>query len=577
MKREMKTLGLATRLFAEGRYVIKGSPRRGGIAAVYRAHDLLEDRRVALKLFKPVHDRHDVIEESFRRETQALLHLRHPHIVEIFDSGTDEETGEHYITMEWIENDADMLRAGSPPENWEHIYKSVGRPVLEALAFAHTHAIVHRAIKPSNILITSEGVAKVCDFGISKIRNFLEPGVTLAQYASIPYAPPEPDDGTYSFTRDVFGFAALCVALLAPQAPKDHRELLEMLDALDIEEPIRRLLQRCLSLDAPSDRPANAAVLLGDFDRLAPRAKIVKQGIIIVFLTQKVKDILNHDLGIADENMAKNFIESDRTDARVVVDPGEPKPMPDGGPPMGRAVRLFGNKYGYIGVINAPAGDKLRLVSALEYMTSQIEEYREGALEPAYAFNTSGVTLASSAQSIKQLQEALVEFEADQKAALVARRGQAIYNTWLNLLNAKSELEHQRKHRIGYSQRELLGSIIHFVLFDGADSSVLDEQDIRVEVSGDLEFAGTVVSVSEDGVRVIPNDRNRADPRDLPDSATLNVDTTKADAAIEKQRAALDAVRIWTICQSLSGYIHRNSGRCAGRTPSYVDFCSGGD
>src|SRR6266511_4027965 len=166
------------RLIAEGRYLLSGIPRRGGIAAVYQAYDTLEERKVAIKLFRSAPGRDDVVEESFRRETQALSDLRHPNIVEILDSGIDEDTGEHYIAMEWIDQDLDALSNKSPFRDWKQLYETIGRPVLEAIAFAHTHSTIHRDIKPSNILITSEGVAKVCDFGISKIRNFLEPGVT---------------------------------------------------------------------------------------------------------------------------------------------------------------------------------------------------------------------------------------------------------------------------------------------------------------------------------------------------------------------------------------------------------------
>src|SRR6266540_883075 len=193
-------------------------------------------------------------------------------------------------------------------------------------------------------------------------------------------------------------------------------------------------------------------------------------------------------------------------DARAVLEEGEPRPMPDGTPPLGRAIRLFGNKYGYIAITAPPIGERLLLVSALDYLTSQIEEHRDGAHEPAFVLNASGVSPASSAQNIKQLAETLLAFAAEQKSALVERRKYAIYNTWLNLLNAKTELEQQRKRRIGYSSWEPSGSAIRFILRPGVDPSTLDEQDIRVEVSSELEFTGTVVSVSDDSVLVVPND-----------------------------------------------------------------------
>lgn len=544
------------RLIGAGRYLVSGSPRHGGIAAVYRAYDTLEERNVALKVFRAVRERDEIVEESFRRETQALSDLRHQNIIEICDSGIDEETGEHFIAMEWVEQDLESLRAKTPFKTWDEFYRTVGRSILEAIAYAHTHSIVHRDIKPSNILVTTDGVVKVCDFGISKIRNFLEPGVTLSQYASLPYAPPEPDDGSYSYTRDVFGFAALCVTLLSPKAPQDHGELHRALDRLDLEHPLKALLRRSLSIEAPADRPVTGAVLLGELERLTPKRIGPKAGTILLALTKKVRDILNVDVGITKEEDAFRFVASDLGDPRAVLEDGEGKPTPDGAPPLGRTIRLFGNKYGYIAIMAPPAGDKLLLVSALEYLTSHLEECRDEAYEPAYALALAGVTSSASAENIRKLQEALLDFEATQKADLVERRKQAIYNTWLGLLNAKTELEQRRKRQIRYIEVEPSGAAVRFLLSQGTDTGVLDEQDVRVELANDREFTGTVVSLSDDSVLVVPNDRNRVEATDLPESGALCIDTTKADAALDKQKTALEAVRFGrSVNPSLGSFI----------------------
>src|SRR5690606_377665 len=119
-------------------------------------------------------------------------------------------------------------------------------------AYAHAKTIVHRDIKPSNILMGDDGVVRVCDFGISKLRNFIDPGVTLSHFASVPFAPPEQDDGSHSYTRDVFGFAALSVAMLSKELPKSHGDLHHALDAVRIDEQLRRVLRKGLALDNPS-------------------------------------------------------------------------------------------------------------------------------------------------------------------------------------------------------------------------------------------------------------------------------------------------------------------------------------
>ncbi|WP_189836276.1 protein kinase domain-containing protein [Sulfuriferula multivorans] len=106
------------RLLADGRYLISGEPRSGGIASVYRAFDTQEEQHVALKVFRPIGGTDPVVEESFRRETQALSDLQHPNIVQIFDSGFDQDTDEHYIAMEWVADDLEGVLGRSRFDCW---------------------------------------------------------------------------------------------------------------------------------------------------------------------------------------------------------------------------------------------------------------------------------------------------------------------------------------------------------------------------------------------------------------------------------------------------------------------------
>ena len=554
-----------------GRYLLKGNPRRGGIASVYRALDLCEERTVAVKVFRASVERDDVVEESFRRETRALSDLRHPNIIEILDSGVDEDSGEHFIVMEWVEKALDAYRGTTPLKDWNQLFNAIGRPVLEALAFAHTHVTVHRDIKLSNILITPEDIPKVCDFGISKIRNFLEPGVTLAHYASFPFSPPESDDGSYSYTRDVFGFAALCVSLLAPQVPHDHKQLLGALEGLDVDGSIRRLLQRCLSLACPSDRPLNAAVLLSEFDRLSPRPKPVKEGNILLAITNTVRGILKVDVGAQGDVAAQNFIVKDLADARVLMDNSPSKGGKQQGQPSGLSYLLYGSRYGYRAVISEKQ-DRLLLISAPEYPTSRLEEKREVALDPVYAFGFSGTSPTLSRLNINTLLDHLVEFTADQKARAAERRSQAIYNTWLDLPNAKTELEHQRRQRVQYTACELSGATLRFAVAEGVETGFLDGQDVRIPFAGNVEFLGSVVSISEDSVLVSPNERNEVELDEPPTSGVLIVDTNKADASLSKQKTALDAVRYGKSVNPALGSMIVSPDSVKGGHPVDVEF-----
>lgn len=541
------------RLLADGRYLLKGEPRSGGIASVYRAFDTQDERHVALKVFRPSGGTDAVVEESYRRETQALSDLKHPNIVQIFDSGFDEDTDEHYISMEWIDSDLERILEQGRFDGWNSFYEKSGRQILEALVFAHSHRTVHRDIKPSNILITSEGIAKVCDFGISKIRNFLEPGVTLAHFASFPYAPPEQDDGSYSYSRDVFGFVALSIVAISKSRIDNHRALISSLEQLKIDEPLKRLMRRAVSLENPSERQINAAVLLAEIDRLNPPAPTQKKGRILVGLTKSVKQIIDYDLALKSDAEIQRFVENDLLNATCIHDHREPTPAADGSAPLGRSIRLFGSRYRYIAVMAPPTGEKLLLVSALEQSTSDAERNQDDASPSIYDFCFGGVPPNVSGKFVAQLQDELFQFGADQKVFRVQQRQQAIYKTWLDLLSAKTELERLRKRRFAYSDFEISGGVVSFSVSLGAEFQSLDGQDVQIEIAPGESFSGSVVSLNEDTVLIQPSERNRFEAGALPKQGTLVVDTSKADVALDRQKSAVDAVRLGRSVNALLG------------------------
>ena len=548
-----KKSDIKKRFLADGRYLISGEGRSGGIASVFRVFDTQEEKHVALKVFRPVNGADPVVEESFRRETLALSDLKHPNIVQILDSGFDEDTNEHFIAMEWIEDVLESFLGRTRLSDWGVFFAKIGRPILEALAFAHSHRTVHRDIKPSNILLTSEGVPKVCDFGISKIRNFLEPGVTLAHFASFPFAPPEMDDGSYSYSRDVFGFVALSVAAITNERIVNHNALIAGLEKLKIDEPLKRLLRRSLSLDNPAERQVNAAVLLAEIDRLVPPPPTQKVGRILIGLTNKVKQIIDYDLALKGDPEIQNFVEADLQSAFCIHDPAEPRPGPDGSAPLGRLIRLLGGRYGYVALMAPPAGEKLLLISALEQSASESERNREAASPSRYEFSFGGVLPITSAGNIVKLQDELLQFGADQKADRFQQRQKAIYKTWLDLLSAKTELERQRKRRCPYRDIEISGSVIRFLVANGADTRTLDGQDIQADSESGETFTGTVISVSDVSVVVQPGERNRVEPSSLHKQGAIVVDTVKADVALDRQKTAVEAVRFGRSINPLLG------------------------
>src|SRR6195256_5676614 len=154
-----------------GRYELRRHIARGGMAEVYQAHDRLLDRPVALKVLFPELSVDRSFVERFRREAQAAANLSHPNIVSIYDWGEGERT--YFIVMEFIDGRtlSQLIRQG--PLDAEQA-ASIAADVAAALSFAHRNGVIHRDVKPGNVLIDKSGHVKVADFGIARAAGAQE-------------------------------------------------------------------------------------------------------------------------------------------------------------------------------------------------------------------------------------------------------------------------------------------------------------------------------------------------------------------------------------------------------------------
>src|SRR5215218_370424 len=149
-----------------GRYEIEELVGTGGMSSVYRARDSVLERRVALKVLREHFSADPEYVERFRREARAIARLNHPNIVTVIDPG---ELDRHqFIVFEHVagENLKDVVRRRGPLPVDEAV--AVTTQVARGLAFAHEHGVVHRDVKPQNVLIDENGTAKVTDFGIAR-------------------------------------------------------------------------------------------------------------------------------------------------------------------------------------------------------------------------------------------------------------------------------------------------------------------------------------------------------------------------------------------------------------------------
>src|SRR5579863_5722331 len=177
-----------------GRYEVTHLIARGGMAQVYRALDTRLGRHVALKVLFPELSVDRTFVERFRREAQAAANLSHPNIVAVYDWGEDE--GTYFIAMELITGTslATALRAERTLPATRAA--SIAADVASALAYAHRHGVVHRDIKPGNVLLTDDGQVKVTDFGIARAMNTEESLTqTGAVMGTAAYFTPEQAEG----------------------------------------------------------------------------------------------------------------------------------------------------------------------------------------------------------------------------------------------------------------------------------------------------------------------------------------------------------------------------------------------
>jgi serine/threonine protein kinase len=254
---------LSTQLVT-GRYRVERPLGHGAMSTVDLALDTQLDRQIALKRLAENLARDDDLRARFQREARLAAKLAHPNVVRIYDVGVDDDD-RPFIAMEYVEGEtlaALVSRRGPlPPRE----VAELGIQACRALAAAHEAGLVHRDVKPQNLLLRTDGVLKLGDFGVAvgiEGTRLTMAGTVLGTAAYL--APEQARGEDVTAAADVYGLGAVLYELLTGRPPRNPATLAELTRTDTIPTPqdappdLARIVMRCLAA-APEDRPASAA------------------------------------------------------------------------------------------------------------------------------------------------------------------------------------------------------------------------------------------------------------------------------------------------------------------------------
>nr|WP_274542856.1 serine/threonine-protein kinase [Rhodococcus opacus] len=524
------------RVVADRYVVVHDSERSGGQSTVVKATDTVTAAHVALKLI-PRHDADPTQKVFFRREVDALGRLTHPNIVSLLDYGEDEGEDAFFLVFEWFEKNLLASLPSLDDFGWDDFIEHWGMPLIDALAYAHERDVVHRDVKPSNVLVGDDLTPRLADFGISKLRNQITPGVTVAEFFSRPFAPPDLI-GLSSASRDVWGFAATAMRCLTSGAFSDYPDLEAALGDIDVPRDVLDLLRRCTDRD-PEARPRNAIVLRAQLREIQEKRRrkwmqprvaelVFKEGVD----ARLVKPPLNRDRDVIERALEQEFDGGSHL-ARV-VDPNTHKTYAD-------TLDLVGSRR------------RLRLVALPEqptFLVSKVNNIDESNLEmirrrawpvvEEVRWTAIRQPAPAARQALEMILAAVDEHYRRLDDEQQLRDENRLFDKWLDLLNAKEDLERERSSPLRYTSAEVTGRRVRFHLADVPESDLLGEERVcRVGKAAPVGGPGVVVQQDDHGVTLAyPTKVEKIPPR-----GDLVLDIGAARAALRRQREAVVNVR----------------------------------
>ena len=270
---------MSSRLLS-GRYELLEKIGDGGMAVVYKGKDKLLNRFIAIKILRPEFTKDATFVENFKRESQAAAGLTHPNIVGVYDVGR--EGNINYIVMELIEGRTlnDIIEDEAPMDYKKVI--DISKQVASALRVAHKNKIIHRDVKPHNIMITNDGIVKLADFGIARAVNDATLSTGSKIVGSVHYFSPEQARGNYVDERsDIYSLGIVMYEMLTGKVPFDGENPVtvalkhineEIVPPSELVDGIPPALERCVmkaTSKYQTNRYSSAEELIEELDNIS--------------------------------------------------------------------------------------------------------------------------------------------------------------------------------------------------------------------------------------------------------------------------------------------------------------------
>jgi hypothetical protein len=519
------------------------------MAEVYKATDLRADHaEVAVKMIGGPD--HRLSSKVFDSEYRSLVRLEHPNIVRLLDGGRDEETNQRFLVFEWMEEDlAGRLREGSTPEGWDDFARDLGHPLFSALAAAHDASVAHRDIKPANILIDTEGVPRLADFGIAKITTDIAPGYTVADFRTPPFAAPPAEGIDRHTSGDVYSLGVTALAVLSrinPFEPRFREQprlfVEEAIAAIDAPAEATRFLARCTAVDS-RERPRSGAVALAELEALilCRDAEAKKLGFATtptchLSLAAKAREALMVDFDLESEREAEETLLADLEEMAFLL------PVSGRGGEDGREGHFFllgGELRCHVALMSsAPV---LRVQSVRRESGFYLDRDRERSWSGILRFSLDPPREPAFAErELAELIDGVLEVAVGRSRERRRSEDDQTISIWRRSLQALNEIERSREQPIAYSNFRVVGGGVAFSVSGSLVGGDLVGQTRIAELTDGALLVGQVTQVSggEMTLRV-----EQGDPRQLPRAGKLKVDLRLSQAALRRQESTLDAVQ----------------------------------